>query len=164
MKRYFWPITTAAVSVIVSALLMLSPWTFALNLKGHAWNNATQTFFWSGLGMLVLTLLATIFWIMALSRSWQEASVAPLASSDSTPEPAARDVRPSPRPAAPAPTPTAPPAADAPAGDEDLWEKELRQLAQEVLHDISGDHPSEPDQRPRNVSQLGRTSNYEGRD
>jgi hypothetical protein len=159
MKRYFWPITTSAFSVIVSALLMMSPWTYALNLRGHAWDSATETFFWSGLGLLFVSFLTAIFWIIALHRDWQEQEEAP-----ATPAHSEEVSPPHEKPSTPHRPEEAPVAPLAAAPDEDVWEKELRQLAQEVLHDISGEHPPESDQRPRNVSQLSRTSNYEGRD
>lgn len=144
MKRYFWPITGSALSFLLSVLLMLSPWTYVLNVSGHPWSNATETFFWSGLGMAVITLLALIFWITALRHRW--AMPEPVAQVDGAP-------RQEPRGNSQTASPTQP----APTSDEDLWEQELRQLAQEVLHDISGH------QDVKSAS-LANTSTFEGRD
>ncbi len=118
MTRYFWPITTSVLSLVISALLMMSPWTFALNLSGHSWGPATETFFWSGIALLMMSLMSTMFWLIGLKRglaqNWQPAPV------DETKGPD----QPSPR----TPEPV--------ASQDDLWDQQLRQLAQEVLRDI----------------------------
>lgn len=118
MTRYFWPITTSVLSAIISALLMMSPWTFALNLSGHSWGPATETFFWSGIALLVLSLVGTILWIMGLrstlTQQWQSVP----ALDTKAPDP----------PPAQTPEPM--------VSQDELWDQQLRQLAQEVLRDI----------------------------
>jgi hypothetical protein len=118
MTRYFWPITTSVLSLVISALLMMSPWTFALNLSGHAWGPATETFFWSGIALLVISLMSTMFWLIGLKRglaqNWQPAPVDEIKAPDQPPPRTPESV----------------------ASQDDLWDQQLRQLAQEVLRDI----------------------------
>ncbi|PSR32522.1 MAG: hypothetical protein C7B46_13960 [Sulfobacillus benefaciens] len=118
MTRYFWPITTSVLSAIISALLMMSPWTFGLNLSGHSWSPSTETFFWSGIALLVISLVGTILWIMGLRSTLTQQRQSTPASETKEPD----------RPPSKTPEPM--------VSQDELWDQQLRQLAQEVLRDI----------------------------
>ncbi|PSR35884.1 MAG: hypothetical protein C7B44_11925 [Sulfobacillus thermosulfidooxidans] len=131
MRRYFWPITSSALSLILAAVLTASPWLYMRHASGP-WNQTTQTFFWTGLGMILISGIALTLWIRQLRQQWTrqqitfsqgEAPDQAISSKDIKDVSTARE-----------------PKVVVPESEEERWERELRQLAQDVLLDISQDH------------------------
>jgi len=110
MKRYLWPIGAMMATVLAGVAVLVVP--LALHLNGGT--TAAETMVWSGIGVVVVGLLALMAWQRELTQAVAEALPKPVAVE----EPA--------QPAVPQEVPSA----------EERWEAELNQLAAAVLLDL----------------------------
>ncbi len=110
MTKYVWPLATSALVTLMGFALMVLP--FALHTNAGGWTHTTDTLFWSGVGVVVLGLLAIWGWFSGLSEEMRAQGLI------KTPQPAKREE-----------TPAAPP--------EDNLDAMLRPLAETVLRDLT---------------------------
>lgn len=65
VQRYLWPIASGLVTTFLGTALLVAP--FALHLAHGSWGSATETLFWSGIGVIVLGLGSALLWQRDLS-------------------------------------------------------------------------------------------------
>jgi hypothetical protein len=65
MYKYLWPIVTSGLILLAAVILMILPFAMHVNF-GATWRTATYTDFWSGIGLIVLTLIMAGSWLWAL--------------------------------------------------------------------------------------------------
>ncbi len=117
-------VSGSAAGSLVGLFLMISPWTAHLNRANGSWSLATKTDFWSGLGVLVVSLASWLLYQGSLRREMVEAGVitpeARVEESDAPSEPTS-----------------------APAGP--ISDENLLALVNAMVNDLEG-HESEPPQ------------------
>ncbi|MCL5066575.1 MAG: hypothetical protein M1600_16135 [Firmicutes bacterium] len=118
MKKYLWPLSGLMVTVLAGVVVMVGPFALHLNLAGH-WTRATETMFWSGVGIIVVGVLGLLMWQRELSNEIANA-MEPMHSKE---EEALAEV---------------PEAVAEPSGEE-KWETELAKLAEAVLMDLKSE-------------------------
>lgn len=116
MKRYLWPLGAMMATVLAGVAVLVAP--LALNLSaGGPWTTATESMFWSGVGVVVVGLLAVGAWQRELTQ----------AVADALPKPA------------PAEEPAQAAAPEEAVSAEERWEAELSRLAEAVLLDLKAE-------------------------
>ena len=128
MHRYLWPISGMLAAVLAGVAILMSPFALHLN-HGGAWTKATDTMFWSGLGLIVVALAAAF--------SWQRDLTGQLAVAKGELQPASQEVL-----ASEAGQGASPTEAD---GEEPDWEAQLAKLAETVLQDLKTETTSSPE-------------------
>ncbi len=116
MKRYLWPITTMMATVLAGVAVLVAPFALHLDAGGH-WTRATETMFWSGVGIVVVGVLALMVWQRDLNAAVAAA------------EPVVAPVEP----------PSEEPAQATAVSSEEPWDVELAHLAEAVLQDLKAE-------------------------
>ncbi len=120
MKKYLWPVSGLMATVLAGVAVMVGPFALHLNSGGH-WVTATESMFWSGVGIIVVALVAMMMWQRELAQAIMEAE---------------ENLH---------PTPVEAPAVSAEAesvSSEAQWETELAKLAEAVLQDLKAETAS----------------------
>jgi hypothetical protein len=124
--KYLWPLTVSALLVLAGVALLVAPFALSYQPAHASWNVATETSFWSGIGLIVFALLALFGWFTGLRQAVEEAFAAP----------EAEEVRQEPLPLK-AGKPAVAPTREAQAAEANLDTDEvLRKLAVTVLRDL----------------------------
>ncbi|HBQ95887.1 MAG: hypothetical protein M1294_11325 [Firmicutes bacterium] len=122
MYKYLWPIVTGGLALLAEVMLMILPFAMHVN-HGGAWRTATYLDFWSGIGMIVITLIMTGAWLWALRAELIRRGII------SRPEPAASRK--------PAPGQGSASFEESRGRSDAEWDELLRPLAEAVLLDLS---------------------------
>ncbi len=66
MTKYFIGAVGSLLGIVAGAWLMLAPTALAYQPDGANWINATYTDFWSGVGLIVLSVIGLVMFILGL--------------------------------------------------------------------------------------------------
>ncbi len=66
MTKYFIGAVGSLLGIVAGAWLMLAPTALAYQPDGADWINATYTDFWSGIGLIVLSVIGLVMFILGL--------------------------------------------------------------------------------------------------
>ena len=121
MYKYLWPIVTSGLALLAGVMVMILPFAMHVNLGG-AWHTATYTDFWSGIGLIVVTLIMAGTWLWALRAELIRRGVIRLPKTAPKKSASQTDSSPSPE--------------SHPRSDAE-WDELLRPLAEAVLLDLS---------------------------
>ena len=75
--KYLWPLTVSALLVLAGVALLVAPFALSYQPAHASWNVATETSFWSGIGLVVFALLALFGWFTGLRQAVEDAFAAP---------------------------------------------------------------------------------------
>lgn len=134
MKKYLWPMSGLVATVLAGVVVVIAPFALHLNPGGH-WTQATDTMFWSGVGVIVIGIAALMMWHRDLAKKLSSLNarlrlVAPpeLTDTASDPSPAEPEV-----------------------SKEAAWEANLAKLAEAVLQDLKTEATTPPP-KPREAA------------
>jgi hypothetical protein len=120
-------------TVLAGVAVLVAPFALHLNVGSH-WTKGTETMFWSGVGIVVVGLLALMVWQRDLNGAVAEASPQPAVE-----EGLEQGVE----------APASGSQQKAPSAEEQ-WEADLAKLAEAVLQDLKAE--TEPPKRPEPVA------------
>jgi hypothetical protein len=129
MTKYLIGMAGALGGMLVGGWLMLAPFALAYQLSGAGWGDPTYTDFWSGLAILVISLIGLIAYVLGLVRELRRRGIIE----------ERREETPQVQQAQVAGTPVAPTGGETPTGSGDNIEQILLPLVTAMLKDMQED-------------------------
>jgi uncharacterized small protein (DUF1192 family) len=69
--KYLWPLAASTLLLLAGVALTVAPFALSYQPNHSAWTTATEVGFWSGLGLIVMSLLSLAGWLAGLRQEIQ---------------------------------------------------------------------------------------------